>query len=85
MNLNSQSFLSIIISLLIVCIIFLWFRNSKSNSSDPSKRKSAIEELQKLENNSLKKDIENKDNLFQQEISNKKNLMQEKERILILC
>lgn len=78
MNLNSQSFLSIIISLLIVCIIFLWFRNSKSNSSDPSKE-SAIDDL-KLENNSLKKDIENKDNLFQQEISNKENLMQEKEK-----
>ncbi len=78
MNLNSQSFLLIIISLLIVCIIFLWFRNSKSNISDPSKE-SAIEDL-KLENNSLKKDIENKDNLFQQEISNKENLMQEKEK-----
>ena len=78
MNLNSQSFLFFIISLLVVCIIFLWFRKSKSNSSDPSKE-SAIEDL-KLENNSLKKDIENKDNLFQQEITNKENLMQEKEK-----
>ena len=78
MNLNFQSFLFIIISLLIVCIIFLWFRKSKSNSSDPS-QEGVIEDL-KLENNSLRKDIENKDSLYHQEISNKEILMQEKEK-----
>jgi len=45
-----------------VCIIFLWFRKSKSNSSDPS-QEGVIEDL-KLENNSLRKDIENKDSLY---------------------
>ena len=78
MNLTSQSFSFIIIFFLVVCIIFLWFRKSKSNSSDPS-QEGAIEDL-KLENNSLRKDIENKDSLYHQEISNKEILMQEKEK-----
>ena len=78
MNLTSQSFSFIIIFFLVVCIIFLWSRKSKSNSSDPS-QEGAIEDL-KLENNSLRKDIENKDSLYHQEISNKEILMQEKEK-----
>ncbi len=78
MNLTSQSFSFIIIFFLVVCIIFLLFRKSKSNSSDPS-QEGAIEDL-KLENNSLRKDIENKDSLYHQEISNKEILMQEKEK-----
>ncbi len=78
MNLTSQSFSFIIIFFLVVCIIFLWFRKSKSNPSDPS-QEGAIEDL-KLENNSLRKDIENKDSLYHQEISNKEILMQEKEK-----
>ena len=78
MNLTSQSFSFIIIFFLVVCIIFLWSRKTKSNSSDPS-QEGAIEDL-KLENNSLRKDIENKESLYHQEISNKEILMQEKEK-----
>ena len=78
MNLTFQSFSFIIIFFLVVCIIFFWFIKSKSNSSDPS-QEDAIEDL-KLENNSLRKDIENKDSLYHQEISNKEILMQEKEK-----
>lgn len=80
MGIDLQNYLIIIsfIVFAVVCIIFLYRKNSKKSSDNELKEKS-IEGLN-FQIDLLKKEIESKESLHKQEISNKEILIGEKEK-----
>ena len=80
MSIDLQNYLIIIsfIVFAVVCIIFLYRKNSKISSDNVLKEKS-IEGLN-FQIDLLKKEIESKESLHKQEISNKEILIGEKEK-----